>query len=173
MNQFVDIYSFMFRILVLKDLVGAIIGRGGGTIRQITQETHARVDVHRKESSSASENIIMIYGNPDNCSQACRRILEVMQQEAKSLNRPDEIQLKILAANNLIGRIIGKGGNTIRRIMQQTDTKITINRYVKEKYSLKLIHFLLIILVPISLRNINLRESYRSRDSWKICAKQK
>ncbi|OTF83427.1 insulin-like protein growth factor 2 mRNA-binding protein 1-like, partial [Euroglyphus maynei] len=117
----------MFRILVLKDLVGAIIGRGGGTIRQITQETHARVDVHRKESSSASENIIMIYGNPDNCSQACRRILEVMQQEAKSLNRPDEIQLKILAANNLIGRIIGKGGNTIRRIMQQTDTKITIN----------------------------------------------
>lgn len=79
----------------------------------------------------------MIYGNPDNCSQACRRILEVMQQEAKSLNRPDEIQLKILASNNLIGRIIGKGGNTIRRIMQQTDTKITINRYVIH-YSIQL-----------------------------------
>ena len=125
------LFIHVHRILVLKDLVGAIIGRGGGTIRQITQETHARVDVHRKESSSASENIIMIYGNPDNCSQACRRILEVMQQEAKSLNRPNEIQLKILASNNLIGRIIGKGGNTIRRIMQQTDTKITINRYDK------------------------------------------
>lgn len=125
--QFRFATTLPLRILVLKDLVGAIIGRGGGTIRQITQETHARVDVHRKESSSANENIIMIYGNPDNCSQACRRILEVMQQEAKSLNRPDEIQLKILASNNLIGRIIGKGGNTIRRIMQQTDTKITIN----------------------------------------------
>ena len=39
-----------------------------------------------------------------------------------------EITLKILAHNNLIGRIIGKGGNTIKRIMQDTDTKITVSR---------------------------------------------
>lgn len=109
-------------------MVGAIIGRGGGTIKQITQDTHARVDVHRKESSTANENVIVIYGNADACSQACRRILEVMQQEAKSLNRPDEVQLKMLASNNLIGRIIGKAGNTIKRIMQETDTKIAVNR---------------------------------------------
>lgn len=70
----------------------------------------------------------MIYGNPENCSQACRRILEVMQQEARSLNRPEDFVLKILASNNLIGRIIGKGGSTIKRIMQQTETKITVSR---------------------------------------------
>ncbi len=120
---------FIIRILVLKDLVGAIIGRGGNTIKQITQETHARVDVHRKESSTANENVIMIYGNPENCSQACRRILEVMQQEARSLNRPEDFVLKILASNNLIGRIIGKGGSTIKRVMQQTETKITVSRW--------------------------------------------
>lgn len=33
----------------------------------------------------------------------------------------------MLAHNNLIGRIIGKGGNTIKRIMQETDTKITVS----------------------------------------------
>ncbi|KPM03425.1 insulin-like protein growth factor 2 mRNA-binding protein 1-like protein [Sarcoptes scabiei] len=126
LNRFRFSTTLPLRLLVLKDLVGAIIGRGGGTIRQITQETHARVDVHRKESSTANENVIMIYGYPENCSEACRRILEVMQQEAKSLNKPNEIVLKILASNSSIGRIIGKGGNTIRRIMQQTDTKITI-----------------------------------------------
>lgn len=38
-----------------------------------------------------------------------------------------EICLKILAHNNLIGRIIGKSGNTIKRIMQDTDTKITVS----------------------------------------------
>lgn len=32
-----------------------------------------------------------------------------------------------MAHNNLIGRIIGKGGNTIKRIMQETDTKITVS----------------------------------------------
>lgn len=127
-------FLFLDRILVLKDLVGAIIGRGGNTIKQITQDTNARVDVHRKESSTANENVIVIYGNPESCSQACRRILEVMQQEAKSLNRPDEVQLKILASNNLIGRIIGKGGNTIKRIMQESDTKIAVSRQVKHCY---------------------------------------
>lgn len=38
-----------------------------------------------------------------------------------------EIFLKILAHNNLIGRIIGKSGNTVKRIMQDTDTKITVS----------------------------------------------
>lgn len=38
-----------------------------------------------------------------------------------------EITLKILAHNNLIGRIIGKSGNTVKRIMQDTDTKITVS----------------------------------------------
>lgn len=38
-----------------------------------------------------------------------------------------DISLQILAHNNLIGRIIGKGGNTIKRIMQETDTKITVS----------------------------------------------
>jgi len=36
--------------------------------------------------------------------------------------------LKILIHNNLIGIIIGKGGNTIRKIMSETETKINVSR---------------------------------------------
>ncbi|XP_065352486.1 insulin-like growth factor 2 mRNA-binding protein 1 isoform X2 [Cloeon dipterum] len=118
--------DFPLRILVQSDMVGAIIGRQGSTIRQITQQTRARVDVHRKDNVGSVEKAITIYGNPENCTNACRRILEVMQQEATSTNK-GEISLKMLAHNNLIGRIIGKGGNTIKRIMQDTDTKITVS----------------------------------------------
>ncbi|XP_067138509.1 insulin-like growth factor 2 mRNA-binding protein 1 isoform X2 [Centruroides vittatus] len=118
--------DFPLRILVLSDMVGAIIGRAGGTIRQITQQSRARVDVHRKENAGSLEKVITIYGNPENCSLACQKILEVMQQEANNTNR-GEIPLKLLAHNNLIGRIIGKSGNTIKRIMGQTDTKITVS----------------------------------------------
>ncbi|XP_037089421.1 insulin-like growth factor 2 mRNA-binding protein 2, partial [Pollicipes pollicipes] len=39
-----------------------------------------------------------------------------------------EVPLKILAHNNLIGRIIGKGGNVIKGIMEETDTRITVSR---------------------------------------------
>ena len=34
---------------------------------------------------------------------------------------------QILAHNNLIGRIIGKGGATIKKVMEETATKITVS----------------------------------------------
>ncbi|XP_054163763.1 insulin-like growth factor 2 mRNA-binding protein 2 isoform X2 [Oppia nitens] len=158
--------DFPLRILVLSDMVGAIIGRSGGTIRQITQQTHARVDVHRKENAGALEKVITIYGNPDNCSEACHKILEVMQTEANNTNR-GEIPLKILAHNNLIGRIIGKSGATIKRIMEQSDTKITVSS-IHDVNSLNLER---IIAIKGSLENMckaetlisqRLRQSYES-----------
>jgi len=43
--------------------------------------------VHRKDNVGSLEKAITIYGNPDNCTNACRRILEVMQQEANNTNK--------------------------------------------------------------------------------------
>ncbi|XP_035216127.1 insulin-like growth factor 2 mRNA-binding protein 3 isoform X4 [Stegodyphus dumicola] len=166
--------DFPLRILVLSDMVGAIIGRGGGTIRQITQQSRARVDVHRKENSGAfdkdevfSVQVITIYGNPENCSLACQKILEVMQQEANNTNR-GEVPLKILAHNNLIGRIIGKNGVTIKRIMEATDTKITVSSSIHDVSSF---NFERIITIKGKLENIckaeqmissKLRQSYEN-----------
>lgn len=79
--------DFPLRILVQSDMVGAIIGRQGSTIRQITQMTRARVDVHRKDNVGSLEKAITIYGNPENCTNACKKILEVMQQEANNTNK--------------------------------------------------------------------------------------
>lgn len=79
--------DFPLRLLVQSDMVGAIIGRQGSTIRQITQQSRARVDVHRKDNVGSLEKAITIYGNPENCTNACKRILEVMQQEANNTNK--------------------------------------------------------------------------------------
>lgn len=79
--------DFPLRLLVQSDMVGAIIGRQGSTIRQITQQSRARVDVHRKDNVGSLEKAITIYGNPENCTNACKRILEVMQQEAVNTNK--------------------------------------------------------------------------------------
>lgn len=45
------------RILVPSDMVGAIIGKDGATIRMITQRTNARVDVHRRENLGTAEKV--------------------------------------------------------------------------------------------------------------------
>ena len=39
------------------DMVGAIIGKDGATIRGITQLTKARVDVHRRENVGSVEKV--------------------------------------------------------------------------------------------------------------------
>merc|ERR1719336_2032535 len=122
--------DFPLRLLVASDMVGAIIGRGGATIRAITQQSRARVDVHslrKLEHSAALEKAITVYGQPENCTAACKRIMEVMEEERVNTGKSTEMELKVLAHNNLIGRIIGKSGATIKKIMEDTDSKITVS----------------------------------------------
>ena len=51
----------LLRILVPSDMVGAIIGKDGATIRMITQITKARVDVHRRENLGSAEKVRHTY----------------------------------------------------------------------------------------------------------------
>ncbi|XP_008283946.1 insulin-like growth factor 2 mRNA-binding protein 1 [Stegastes partitus] len=115
------------RLLVPTQYVGAIIGKEGATIRNITKQTQSKVDVHRKENAGAAEKPISIHSTAEGCSAACRMILEIMQQEAKDTKTADEVPLKILAHNNFVGRLIGKEGRNLKKVEQDTDTKITIS----------------------------------------------
>ncbi|XP_078703373.1 insulin-like growth factor 2 mRNA-binding protein 3 isoform X29 [Branchiostoma floridae x Branchiostoma belcheri] len=130
--------DFPLRMLVPNVMVGAIIGKGGQTIRTITGATKAKVDVHRKENMG-QEKPITIYGSPEACSEACRKILEIMQQESNATTAQstddersdppssEDVPLKLLAHNSLVGRLIGKAGVTLKKIMQDSNTRISIS----------------------------------------------
>ncbi|XP_051520163.1 insulin-like growth factor 2 mRNA-binding protein 3 isoform X1 [Myxocyprinus asiaticus] len=115
------------RILVPTQFVGAIIGKEGATIRNITKQTHSKIDIHRKENAGAAEKPITVHSTPEGCSSACRNIMEIMQKEAIDTKITEEIPLKILSHNNFVGRLIGKEGRNLKKIEQDTDTKITIS----------------------------------------------
>ncbi|VDO70301.1 unnamed protein product [Heligmosomoides polygyrus] len=121
------------RIVIDSKHVGAIIGTGGNNVREITKESKARVvvDVQRtvKDQQGHSEKIISILGHLENCSKACVKILEVVQRENEKDETKDnsEVELKIRAHNQLVGRLIGKQGATIKRIMQDTGTTIYVS----------------------------------------------
>uniref|UniRef100_A0A4W4F056 RRM domain-containing protein n=1 Tax=Electrophorus electricus TaxID=8005 RepID=A0A4W4F056_ELEEL len=115
------------RILVPTQFVGAIIGKEGATIRNITKQTHSKIDIHRKENAGAAEKPITVHSTPEGCSSACRSIMDIMQKEALDTKITEEIPLKILAHNNFVGRLIGKEGRNLKKIEQDTGTKITIS----------------------------------------------
>ncbi|XP_065839545.1 insulin-like growth factor 2 mRNA-binding protein 2 isoform X2 [Oscarella lobularis] len=131
--------EFPLRILVPSDMVGAIIGREGNTIRMLTQKTKARVDVHRKENPGALEKAVTILGTEDSCSSACYEILRIMQDELIATtgyyeNGLDKIHplptvpLKILAHDDLVGRLIGRGGYSLKKIAAETGTRVNISK---------------------------------------------
>ncbi|KFV66570.1 Insulin-like growth factor 2 mRNA-binding protein 2, partial [Dryobates pubescens] len=119
--------EFPLRMLVPTQFVGAIIGKEGLTIKNLTKQTQSKVDIHRKENAGAAEKPITIHATPEGCSEACRMILEIMQKEADETKLAEEIPLKILAHNSLVGRLIGKEGRNLKKIEQDTGTKITIS----------------------------------------------
>lgn len=114
------------RILVPSDQVGAIIGKQGSTVKNITTKNKARVDVHGKENSGLSEKTISIYGQPRNCSNALKEILDILKQENTSNNRGGLI-LKMLADDRYCGRLIGKEGKFIKKVIEDTDTKVLVS----------------------------------------------
>ncbi|XP_074447707.1 insulin-like growth factor 2 mRNA-binding protein 2 isoform X2 [Larus michahellis] len=119
--------DFPLRMLVPTQFVGAIIGKEGLTIKNLTKQTQSKVDIHRKENAGAAEKPITIHATPEGCSEACRMILDIMQKEADETKSTEEIPLKILAHNSLVGRLIGKEGRNLKKIEQDTGTKITIS----------------------------------------------
>jgi insulin-like growth factor 2 mRNA-binding protein 1 len=119
--------GYTLRIFVPSEYVGAIIGKKGQTIRNITKESEvSRIDVHGKDNSSLIEKVISITGLPEHVTSACKEILKVMHQEA-SANNAGEVMLKILADDRYCGRIIGKEGKVIKKIREDTDTHIVVS----------------------------------------------
>ncbi|XP_054642584.1 insulin-like growth factor 2 mRNA-binding protein 2a isoform X2 [Dunckerocampus dactyliophorus] len=120
-------HDFPLRMLVPTQFVGAIIGKEGLTIKNVTKQTQSKVDIHRKENAGAAEKPITIHSSPEGCSSACRMILDIMQKEANETKTTEDIPLKILAHNSLVGRLIGKEGRNLKKIEEETGTKITIS----------------------------------------------
>jgi len=123
------------RMVVSARCVGAIIGQGGANIRQITKDSKARcvVDVSRgiRDPAGNVEKVINIYGTPENSSKACAKIMDVvhreMQKDPINQGKTVEPELKLRAHNNLVGRLIGKGGGTIKKIMEETTCTIFVS----------------------------------------------
>uniref|UniRef100_A0A8C1YWH9 Insulin-like growth factor 2 mRNA binding protein 3 n=1 Tax=Cyprinus carpio TaxID=7962 RepID=A0A8C1YWH9_CYPCA len=96
-------------------------------VRYAAKDQAREIDIHRKENAGAAEKPITVHSTPEGCSSACRNIMEIMQKEAIDTKITEEIPLKILAHNNFVGRLIGKEGRNLKKIEQDTDTKITIS----------------------------------------------
>ena len=65
-----------------------------------------------KRDGHGTDKVATIYGAPEACGVAANRILDIIRKE----ERDDELPLKLLAHNALIGRLIGRDGRNLKQI---------------------------------------------------------
>ncbi|XP_032831587.1 tudor and KH domain-containing protein isoform X4 [Petromyzon marinus] len=100
--------------------LGAIIGKQGTTINQLQRETGAQLIVQRAargERDARGQEVVRIRGTPDD---VCRASVALHRIVAESATTVEELRLPQRA----VGRIMGRGGQSIRAIQRHSNAKI-------------------------------------------------
>jgi len=105
-------------LMVPSALVGRLIGRGGETIRQMQQSTDTHIQIDH--ASQGTERKITITGKTEeSVARAKAAILTTDSQDSsKTVECPP----------SLVGKIIGRGGETIRALQTASDARISVNQ---------------------------------------------
>ena len=129
-------------IPVADDIVGLIIGKGGETIRQLQLESGAKIQVALKANVETGMRNVFVEG-PDDKYRKAKEMLDEIVRVQKHTSNPqthcavadvnpfvsllnkDKI-FKFDIPDKMTGLVIGKGGDTLKGIAQQSNTKIFI-----------------------------------------------
>lgn len=110
-------------VQIREDAVGAVIGKGGQTVRRIQDETKTRIDF-REDKSKKGDKVATITGTADAVYDAEAYIHRIISSQ------PVMYQETIYVPHDFVGRVIGKDGENVRTISSTTETKIDIARIV-------------------------------------------
>ncbi|KAI9297488.1 hypothetical protein K502DRAFT_340192 [Neoconidiobolus thromboides FSU 785] len=123
------------QVSVPNNKVGLVIGRGGETIRELMEFSGARMNVVMEQTSEQilkNEKFINIQGTEECIRKAREFITQILNGEYTSPRGGNNQNLNgfekssIQVPTDKVGLVIGRGGETIKGLMQQTRTKIFI-----------------------------------------------
>ncbi|KAM6038137.1 tudor and KH domain-containing protein isoform 2-T2 [Theristicus caerulescens] len=93
----------------------SIIGRKGATIKKLSQETGVRIDVEREDEGE--ETVLLISGSPGQVCQAKAAVHQIVAESAP-------VSEQLCVPQRAVGRIIGRGGETVRGICRSSGAKV-------------------------------------------------
>lgn len=119
----------MQELMIPGHKVGLVIGKGGETIKNL-QEYHKVKMVMIQESNvpTADDKPLRITGDPQRCSQAMEAVRKLMADKdayapnayGGGMTRP----LEVSVPRPMVGIVIGKSGEMIRKIQLETGAKV-------------------------------------------------
>eukprot|EP00800_Vazella_pourtalesii_P021596 TRINITY_DN80_c0_g1_i7.p1 TRINITY_DN80_c0_g1~~TRINITY_DN80_c0_g1_i7.p1 ORF type:complete len:374 (-),score=82.42 TRINITY_DN80_c0_g1_i7:596-1717(-) len=132
------------KFLVPDYAAGAIIGKGGKNITEHKEKfgTLVKMSPGKEFFPDTNERVCLIIGDKvetDHTVGCFQHLIQLIRKDSDEFERkrkPQDAdrknQIKLLLTNNTAGLIIGKGGETIKSIQEQTATRIMITPYDPE-----------------------------------------
>ena len=107
-------------------MVGKLIGKQGETIRQVQQSTGTKVQI---DHSSVGEfkKVTLLGKSTDALEAAKLQIRQIVAEDAAG-----ESQHSVDCPHGIVGRIIGRGGETIRALQQASQAHIVVDQNYPE-----------------------------------------
>ena len=127
-------------VTVPPSFIGLVIGKGGESIKRIQQESMTKIQFDTTKSDPKGNKICTIFGPPDNVRRAEDMIQEIIDNAAANRRNNDsrnsgmsssflggeEVRMTVPA--NRTGAVIGRGGESIRLIKQQSGCDIELDK---------------------------------------------
>lgn len=122
----------LFRLLVPDKKIGSVIGKGGKIIKQLREESGARIKV--ADSVGGDERVVMISGKDDPSlpfSVAQEALFQIHQRvyegELPEGEAPEGIMTtRMLVEGSQAGSLIGKGGKIIKMIREGSGAQVRV-----------------------------------------------
>jgi len=112
-----------FDIMVPVEKVGLVIGRGGSTIRELQETSGAKLEL---ASSGEPSRLLRILGSAQSVEIAKSKIQGLLSQRTFVGKVPAKPVKTLQIPSDCVGFVIGKGGDTIRRISQETGCRLQV-----------------------------------------------
>ncbi len=109
-------------------MVGKLIGKGGETIKQLQYNTNTRVQIDHQTPGEAKK--VSIQGDSHEAVQAAKQQVEqiVSMDDSGAGGASQSVE----CPQGIVGRIIGRGGETIRALQQASQAHIVVDQNYPE-----------------------------------------
>ena len=115
--------------LDLGDKAGAVIGRGGSTIREIEESSGASLDID-KDRSQGRATLTIRASTQDSADVAKRMVTDILKKEEQTEEQTeDRVQVTMdLESRHVVMSVIGRGGFKIREMELKSGARLSVKR---------------------------------------------
>ncbi|KAK3156813.1 hypothetical protein QOZ80_2AG0112270 [Eleusine coracana subsp. coracana] len=129
--------EFSVRILCASELIGSVIGKNGANIRQVEQQTGARIKVQEVDKDTSGERLIIVASKeiPTDPISPTIEALIFLHDKVSVPSEKRHLSTRLVVPSSKVGCILGEGGKVITEMRRRTGAEIRVySKADKPKY---------------------------------------